>query len=358
VIAASSRIRQAPFGRTSDGQDVTRFTLHGVGGVRLEVLDYGAIVHCLYVPDALGRVIDVVLGYDDLPSYEHDRLYVGAAIGRYANRIRGGTFILDGRTHHLSTNDGPHHLHGGFRGFGKVVWRAQPFEDAETVGVMLEYSSPDGEEGYPGNLDVQIRYAISSANVFSIDYRCTSDRPTPVNLTQHSYFNLAGEGSGDVLEHELSIHADAFTEIDGSLLPTGTLAAVEGTPLDFRLTTRMGDRIRASHEQIRIAGGYDHNFVLSRASADLSPAARVVNPTSGLVMEVFTTQPGMQLYSGNFLEVIHRGKHGHQYGRHDGFCLETQHFPDSPNQPGFPSTILRPGDELRSRTEFRFSAQS
>lgn len=357
MITASSRIRQTAFGRTSDGQNVTRFTLDGVGGMRLEVLDYGAIVRGLHVPDRHGRMVDVVLGYDDLPSYEDDRLYVGVVIGRYANRIRGGTFVLDGTTHHLPTNDGSHHLHGGFRGFGKVVWRARPFEDAETVGVMLEYSSKDGEEGYPGNLEVQIGYAISSANVFSVDYRSVADRPTPVNLTQHSYFNLSGEGSGDVLGHELTIYADAFTEIDGSLLPTGTLLPVDGTPLDFRLTRQIGDGIRARHEQVRVAGGYDHNFAINRASASLSPAARLADPASGVMMNVFTTEPGLQLYSGNFLDGIYSGKRGHRYDPHAGVCLETQHFPDSPNQPGFPSTILRPGDELRSRTEFRFSIQ-
>jgi aldose 1-epimerase len=357
VITASSRIGQSAFGRTGDGQDITRFTLVSVGGMRLEVLDYGAIVQGLYVPDRHGRAIDVVLGYDDLSSYERDGLYTGVAVGRYANRIRGATFVLDGRRYHLSANEGPHHLHGGIRGFGKVVWRARPFENAETVGVMLKYTSRDGEEGYPGNLDVQITYAISGSNVLSVEYRATSDSATPVNLTQHSYFNLSGEGSGDVLGHELMIHADSFTEIDASLLPTGVLASVAGTPLDFRITKPIGAHIGANHEQLRVAGGYDHNFVLNRTSAVLSPAARVSDPASELVLDVFTTEPGMQFYSANFPDAVRVGKRGHSYGRHGGFSLEMQHFPDSPNQPGFPSTILRPGDELRSRTEFRFSAQ-
>jgi aldose 1-epimerase len=345
VIAASA------FGRTGGGQEITRFTLESAGGLRLDVLDYGAIVQALCVPDRLGRVVDVVLGYDDLSSYEQDRASLGAAIGRYANRIRGATFSLDGKRYELPANDGPHHLHGGRRGFGKAVWRARPFEDTDTIGVILEYTSRDGEEGYPGNLDVQITYAISRANVFSVDYRASSDRPTPVNLTQHSYFNLAGEGSGDVLGHELIIYADSFTPIDASLLPTGALALVEGTPLDFRVPQPIGARIR-------MARGYDHNFVLRRAGGGLSAAARVADPTSGVVLEVFTTEPGMQFYSGNSLNASHPGKRGHRYGPHAGFCLETQHFPDSPNQPTFPSTILRPGDELRSRTEFRFSAQA
>lgn len=330
--------------------------------MRLDVLDYGAIVQGLHVPDHLGRVVDVALGYDDLSSYEQDRASLGAAIGRYANRIRGATFSLDGKRYELPANDGPHHLHGGLRGFGKVVWRSRAFEDTDTIGVILEYTSRDGEEGYPGNLDVQITYALSVArlgsNGFSVDYRATSDRPTPVNLTQHCYFNLAGEGSGDVLGHDLAIHADSFTPIDESLLPTGALALVEGTPLDFRVPRPIGARIRSMHEQLRLARGYDHNFVLNRVSPLPSAAARVAAPASGVVLEVFTTEPGMQFYSGNSLDASHPGKRGHRYGPHAGFCLETQHFPDSPNQPTFPSTILRPGDELRSRTEFRFSAQA
>lgn len=358
MITTSSRVRQASFGRTSDGHEVTRFTVQGVSGMRLDVLDYGAIVQSLYAPDRRGRLVDVVLGYDDLPSYEHDCFYVGAAIGRYANRIRGGTFVLDGTTYQLSRNAGPHHLHGGVRGLGKVVWRARPFEGSDRIGVTLEHASRHGEEGYPGNLDVEIRYALSPSNVFSVEYRAISDRPTPVNLTQHSYFNLSGEGSGDVLGHELLIDADSFVEIDGSLLPTGALAPVEGTPLDFRLTRRIGDGVRAAHEQIRIAGGYDHNFVLRRGSGALSPAVRVSDPTSGVVLDVVTTEPGLQFYSANFIDGTRPGKRGHRYGPHAGFCLETQHFPDSPNQPAFPSTILRPGDELRSQTEFRFSTQA
>jgi aldose 1-epimerase len=351
VIAASA------FGRTGGGDDITRFTLHGAAGMQLEVLDYGAIVQSIHVPDRHGRLVDVALGYDDLASYEQDRCYLGAAIGRYANRIRGATFTLDGKPYHLPANVGPHHLHGGLRGFGKVVWRARPFEDADTAGVMLEYTSRDGEEGYPGNLDVQVTYSISSSNALSVDFRATSDRPTPVNLTQHTYFNLSGEGSGDVLGHELAIHADSFTPIDASLLPTGAVAAVEGTPLDFRVPQAIGARIRSNDEQVRMARGYDHNFVVNRAAASLSPAARVADPASGVVLEVFTSEPGMQFYSGNSLDVL-AGKRGNRYGPHAGFCLETQHFPDSPNQPAFPSTILCPGDELRSRTEFRFSAQA
>jgi aldose 1-epimerase len=323
--------------------------------MQVEVLDYGAIVQSLLVPDRGGKLVDVVLGYDELSGYERDSLYVGVVVGRYANRIRGATFTLDGKRFHLSANDGPNQLHGGVRGFGKVMWRTRPFEDADAVGLVLTHTSRDGEEGYPGNLDVEVTYRVSSSNVFSVDYRARSDRPTPVNMTQHSYFNLSGEGSGDVLAHELVISADSFTEIDDSLLPTGVLAPVDGSPMDFRTPQRIGARIHAPYAQMRIAGGYDHNFVLSHAPGELSLAARTSSPTSGVTMEVFTTEPGMQLYSGNFLAPIYPGKRGHRYDRHAGVCLETQHFPDSPNQPAFPSTILRPGDERRSRTEFRFS---
>lgn len=350
-------ILPSAFGITADGQAVSRFTLQNAGGITVEVLDYGAIVQALRVPDRKRRMADVVLGYDDLAGYEADPFYLGAAIGRFANRIRGGTFVLDGTRYCLVTNDGPNHLHGGRRGFGKVMWRARPFEDAGTAGVVLSYRSPAGEEGFPGNLDVQITYALSADNVFRVEYRAESDRPTPVNLTQHSYFNLAGEGSGDILGHELTIHAERFTPVDASLLPTGAIAPVEGTPLDFRRAQAVGARIREDHEQLRRAKGYDHNFVLDRGGAALSKAARVVEPVSGRVLEVGTTEPGLQLYSGNFLDGIRLGKQGHRYQRHAGLALETQHFPDSPNQPGFPSRILRPGEQLRSRTEFRFSTE-
>ena len=263
MIATSSRVQKAAFGRTRDGREVTSYTLQQANGMQLEVLDYGAIVRCLYVADRSGRLVDVVLGFDDLASYEEDTSYIGAAIGRYANRIRNGTFDLGGRTYHLSINNPPNHLHGGATNFGKMIWNARSFEDGDAVGVVLEHTSRDGDDGYPGNLEVEITYALSARNVFSVDYRATSDRSTPVSLTQHSYFNLSGEGMGDVLGHELNILADSFTEIDASLIPTGKLAPVEGTPLDFRQTEVIGARIQDDHEQLRIGRGYDHNFVLS-----------------------------------------------------------------------------------------------
>jgi aldose 1-epimerase len=356
VVAASPRIQQRVLGRTARGEDVSCFTLEGSGGLRLSVLDYGAVVQALHVPDRDGRMADVVLGYDDVAGYERGRFYLGAAIGRCVGRIGGAAFTLDGTRYELSVNDPPNHLHGGRRGFSAVVWRARPFEGADGIGVVLEHTSPDGDEGYPGNLDVRITYTVSVANVFSVDYRATSDRATPVNLTQHAYFNLAGEGSGDVLAQELTVHAASFTPLNTNLLPTGEIVPVEGTPLDFRAPRTIGERIAADDEQIRIAVGYDHNFVLDGAGGPVpAPAARLADPASGRVLEVFTTQPGMQLYTGNFLDGSVPGKHGHRYGPRAGLCLETQHFPNSPNQPAFPSTILRPGQEYRSRTEFRFS---
>ena len=356
MITTSARVTQSVFGRTADGRDVTRFTLDGGGGMRLALLDYGATVQSLHVPDRQGRTVDVVLGYDDFSSYEADPLYLGVIVGRYANRIRGAKFSLDGQQYRLSANDGPHQLHGGLRGFGKVMWKARSFEHPQAAGVTLEYASTDGEEGYPGNLDVQVTYALSDANVLSVEYRAASDKATPVNLTHHSYFNLGGAGSGDVLGHEIMIRADGYTEIDDSLLPTGTIAPVAGTPLDFRLTRCIGELIRDDHEQVRIAGGYDHNFVVRRNDDTLAPVADASDPRSGIAMAVFTTEPGVHFYSGNFGE-IEGGKNGSRYGPRSGFCLETQHFPDSPNHPHFPSTILRPGSPFRSRTEFRFSVR-
>ena len=338
-----------PFGRTTDGQAVTAYILQARNGMTVEVLDYGAVVRTLCVPDTNGRLIDVALGYDDIAGYEGDRSYLGAVIGRYANRIGAGTFRLDGKTYQLATNDGPNHLHGGNRGFNKVLWRAQPFEDNETVGIALTHTSPDGDEGYPGSLDVEIKYSVSHSGAFSVEYRATADRPTPVNLTQHSYFNLEGEGAADILSHEIMIDAGSFSEIDSSLIPTGKLIPVEGTPFDFRKARPIGARIDDGGEQLGRAGGYDHNYVLEQRFA-----ARVFAPASGIAMEVFTTEPGIQFYSGNFLDGL-VGKKGHRYGRRSGFCLETQHFPDSPNHPEFPSTILRPGNLFQSRTAYHFS---
>jgi aldose 1-epimerase len=352
--APAAAVRRAPFGTLPDGTGVEMVVLTNARGMEVRAITYGGIIVAIRVPDRDGRLADVVLGYDTLDGYVAKNPYFGCITGRYANRIAKARFTLDGRVYQLAANDGPNHLHGGWRGFDKVVWRAEPFADARGAGVRFSRASPDGEEGYPGTLDVRVTYHLSDENALRVDYEATTDKPTPVNLTQHSYFNLAGEGSGDVLGHVLTIDADRYTPVDETLIPTGEIASVDGTPFDFRTPTPIGARIDADHEQLRKGRGYDHNFVLRRSGDGLVRAARVVEPRSGRTLEVLTTEPGLQFYSGNFLDGSIRGKAGHVYGPRSGFCLETQHFPDAPNQPRFPSTILRPGARYRSTTVFRF----
>lgn len=353
----AARVTRAPFGTLPDGTPVAVFTLTNGTGTEVRAITYGGIIVSIRVPDRDGRLGDIVLGYDTLDGYVAKSPYFGCITGRYANRIARARFTLDGRTYQLAANDGPNHLHGGVRGFDKVVWRGEPFEGPDGVGVVFSRTSPDGEEGYPGTLEVRVTYTLTETNVLRVDYAATTDKPTPVNLTQHSYFNLAGEGSGDILGHVLTIDADRYTPVDDTLIPTGELAPVEGTPFDFRTPTPIGARIASDHEQIRRGRGYDHNYVLRRAGDGSARAARVVEPTTGRTLEVWTTEPGLQFYSGNFLDGSIRGKHGHVYGHRSGFCLETQHFPDSPNRPHFPSTILRPGERYRSTTAFRFGVE-
>ncbi|HEX7051782.1 MAG TPA: aldose epimerase family protein [Longimicrobiales bacterium] len=350
----SRRITRADFGTTPEGETVELFTLRNPHGIEVRAMTYGGIIVSLRTPDREGRLGDIVLGFETLDRYLEGTPYFGAIIGRYGNRIAGGRFELDGETYTLATNDGPNHLHGGNRGFDKVIWEAAPFENDTAVGVTFSYRSPDGEEGYPGNLDVQVTYTLTNSDRLVFDYVATTDKATPVNLTQHSYFNLAGAGNGDILGHELMINASAFTPVDSTLIPTGEIRSVEGTPFDFRTSTAIGARIDADDQQIRYGPGYDHNFVLDREGAGLALAARVVEPSSGRTLEVYTTEPGLQFYSGNFLDGTITGKDGKVYGHRSGFCLETQHFPNSPNQPSFPSTILRPGEEYRSRTVLAF----
>ena len=342
------------FGRTSVGIPVERFTLSTGGEVSVSILTLGGIIQSLRVPDREGRPADVVLGYDDVAGYEGDTAYLGAIVGRYANRIRNAAFQLDGTRYRLAANNGSSHLHGGLGGFDRALWSPQPFESADGVGVTLSYLSADGEEGYPGNLRVRVTYTLTPTNALTVRYRAETDRSTPLNLSQHSYFNLGGAGSGDVLGHEVLIHADRFLPIDADLIPSGELRPVEGTPLDFRLPTPIGARIDEHHHQLVTAGGYDHTFVLRADGSSLVPAARVVHPGSGRTLEVWTTEPGVQFYTGNFLSG-QRGKKGAVYSGRTGFCLETQHFPDSPNQPAFPNTILRPGEIFESETRFVFA---
>lgn len=335
-------------GSLPDGRAVPVFTLTGTGGAEVRVAAYGATVLSIRVPDRDGRLDDVVLGYDTLDDYLRDRCYLGCVVGRYGNRIRGGRFTLDGREVALETNDGPNHLHGGRDGFHRRLWTVGPVADG---AVRFGLVSADGDSGYPGRLDVSVTYTLTPRNELVVDYGATTDRATVVNLTQHTYFNLAGAGT--VLDHQLAIDADRYAPIDETLIPTGALDAVEGTPFDFTRPRAIGERIDSGHPQLRIGHGYDHNLV--RTGKGLGRVARLFEPRSGRVMDVLTTEPGVQFYSGNLLGGDPRGKGGRTYAPHDALCLETQHFPDSPNRPEFPSTVVRPGDAYRSRTVFAFS---
>lgn len=348
-----------PFGTTPDGESVDLITLRGPSGVELDLMTFGGIVTRLLAPDRDGERADVVLGHAWLESYLAGTPYFGAIVGRYGNRIAGGRFTLDGTEYTLAVNNGPNHLHGGLTGFDKVVWTAEPYSNEKEAGVVLSYVSPDGEEGYPGELSVQVTYALTAGGDLRIDYEATTDAPTAVNLTHHGYWNLAGHGAGDILEHELAVNASRFTPVDDTLIPTGELRSVEGTPFDFREPAAIGARIDTDDVQLAFGSGYDHNFVLDEWNGDgmLKSAAILRDPVSGRTMEVLTTEPGIQFYSGNFLDGRDFGKDGVVYEQHTGLCLETQHFPNSPNQPDFPSTVLRPGETYRSTTVYRFSAE-
>jgi aldose 1-epimerase len=359
-----ANVIEEEFGALPDGRPVSVFALTNANGIEIRVIDYGGIIVSIMAPDRDGEFADIVLGYDDLGGYLEVTPYFGAVIGRYGNRIAGGRFTLDGTEYELATNDNTNHLHGGNVGYDKVLWSGTTFGRADGVGVTFAYESAAGEEGYPGALSAEFDYFLNNDNELVIDYRATSDAPTPVNLTHHSYFNLAG--SGDILGHQLMINADRYTPVDETLIPTGEWAPVAGTPFDFTTPTAIGVRIDDDDEQLARGLGYDHNFVLARdddgasVSADgglpaMVSAARVVDPVGGRVLEVETTEPGLQFYSGNFLDGTLTGKGRQTYEHRSGLCLESQHFPDSPNQPGFPSTILRPGEQYRSRTIYRFT---
>jgi aldose 1-epimerase len=351
--AAKRGVTRTSFGKTRDGRAVEIYTLTNAHGAEMRVITYGGIITSLKVPDRAGHFDDIVLGFDTLDGYLKDPPYFGAIVGRYGNRIAKGQFTLDGKTYKLATNNGPNHLHGGVKGYDKVVWNAVPGDTADGVSVTLTRTSPDGEEGYPGNLQASVRYTLTDKNELAIDYRATTDKATPVNLTQHSYFNLAAD-SGDILGHELTIHASRYTPVDDTLIPTGELAPVQGTPFDFQQATAIGARIGADNVQLKNGRGYDHNWVLNRTGAGLQPAARLVDPKSGRTLEVATTEPGLQFYSGNFLDGSITGKGGRVYRHRSGLCLETQHYPDSPNHPSFPSAILQPGQTYSSKTVFTF----
>lgn len=356
--AAPPAVASAAFGNLPNGQGTQLFTLRNAHGIEVQLTNYGGIITSLKTPDRAGHFSDIVLGYDNLAAYVANSPYFGAIVGRYANRIARGRFSLDGSAYTLAINNGPNSLHGGLRGFDKVVWNARPFQNREGQGVELDYTSPNGEEGYPGTLHTTVTYTLTADDRLIVDYRASTDKATPINLSQHSYWNLAGNASRDILGHVLTINADAITPVDTTLIPTGAIASVQGTPFDFRTPTAIGARVDQRQDaQLRYGNGYDHNFVLNRGGAApdaLVLAARVVEPSSGRTLEISTTEPALQFYSGNFLDGSITGKDGVVYKFRYGLVLETQHYPDSPNHPNFPSTILRPGKEYRSRTVFTF----
>ena len=348
-------LKRAPFGKTRDGQVVDLYMLTNGAGMEVAITNYGGIVVSVKTPDRSGKLADVVLGFDNFEGYLQNVPYLGALIGRYGNRIANGRFTLDGHQYHLPQNNGPNALHGGLKGFDKQVWNAKEIRDKDAPALELTYLSKDGEEGYPGNLSATVTYSLTPKNELKIDYAATTDKDTVVNLTNHSYFNLAGEGQGNVLSHVVMINADRFTPVDSTLIPTGELKSVEGTPFDFRKPVPIGARINNKNQQLQFGKGYDHNLVLNGNGSGLKLAARVNDPSSGRVMEVLTTEPGLQFYTGNFLDGSVRGKGGNAYGPRSAFCMETQHFPDSPNHPAFPSTVLKPGQRYQSTTVYRFA---
>jgi len=356
-----SSVTSTHFGAMPDGREVSLFSLVNANGVKADITNYGAIIVRLCTPDREGRLDDIVLGYNHLDGYLKGSPYFGAVVGRYGNRIGQGRFTLDGTTYTLAENNTPNgipcHLHGGKIGFDKVLWTPEPHLVNNTPGLTLRYLSKDGEEGYPGNLSVSVTYSLENDNSLKIEYVAATDKATPINLTQHSYFNLRGEGCGDILDHVLTIHGSRTTPVDAGLIPVGTLAPVVGTPFDFLQPHAIGERIGAPDQQLKFAGGYDHNWVLDKPAGELAHAATVRESVNGRGLDVWTDQPGVQFYSGNFLDGSNVGKSDRKYEFRNALCLETQHFPDSPNQPSFPNTILRPRETYRTTTIYKFSAK-
>jgi aldose 1-epimerase len=352
TMSAKARVVKQAFGRTSEGTPVDLYTLDD-GKIEARIVTYGAIIVSLRTPDRNGKLDDIVLGCDSVEKYEAQTAHFGGIVGRYANRIAHGSFLLDGHTYSIPKNDGENSLHGGIRGFDKVVWQGKEIAD----GVELTYVSKDGDQGFPGTLAATVRYTLSGS-ALRIEYSAATDKDTVVNLTNHSYFNLAGQGKGDILGDVLKIDASRMTPVDATLIPTGDLKSVEATPFDFRTPHPVGERINADDAQLRLGRGYDHNFVLDHPAGELAEAAEVYEPTTGRILRVLTTEPGLQFYTGNFLDGSITGKEGRVYNRRFALCLETQHFPDSPNHPSFPTTELRAGQNFRSVTVFEFSAGS
>jgi aldose 1-epimerase len=354
-------IRKESFGKTASGAQIDLYTLSNKKGMEVAITNFGATVVALKVPDRAGKAADVVLGFDTLEGYENGTAYFGATVGRYGNRIGGGQFAIDGNTYTLPKNNGNNTLHGGVVGFNKRVWKAQEIASKDGESVEMSYLSADGEEGFPGNLSVKVVFTLpADRNELKINYTATTDKDTVLNLTNHSYFNLAGEGNGDILDHLLTLHAKQFTPVDKTLIPTGELRDVADTPMDFTSATAIGKRINENYEQLVFGKGYDHNWVIASGGGKgltLTLAAEAYDPKSGRKLDVLTTEPGVQFYSGNFLDGSAKGKGNKAYGQRAAFCLETQHFPDSPNHPNFPSTLLKPNSVFHSRTAFRFSVK-
>lgn len=350
-------ITKIPFGLTTDGAEVDLYTLVNHQGSTAKITNYGGIIVSLTMPDKNDNFEDVVLGYDSLVDYLKESPYFGALIGRYGNRVAEGKFTLEGREYSLPVNNGPNSLHGGHKGFDKVVWKASPYETDEAVGLKLSYQSQDGEQGYPGNLNVEVRYTLDDNNNFRIDYKAETDQITIVNLTQHTYFNLSGNSKEGILNHALTLHADSFIPVNENLIPTGELQPVSGTPFDFTSSASIGARINEDHPQLINGQGYDHCWVLNGNYGDMVHAGTLYHPISGRRMEIHTTEPGIQFYSGNFLDGTLTGKYGKVYKRNNGMALESQHFPDSPNQPSFPSVVLNPGEIYTSSTIYKFDTK-
>jgi aldose 1-epimerase len=352
VLSISKKL----FGTAPEGA-VDLYTLSNANQMSVEILTFGGIIKAIYCPDKNGKIENVILGFNTLKPYLETHPYFGAIVGRYGNRIANGKFNIDGTEYNLATNNSPNHLHGGLKGFDKVIWQAREFKDNEKIGLELSYLSKDMEEGYPGNLNVKVTYSLNNQNELSIDYEAVTDKKTICNLTNHSYFNLAGEGKGNILNHQLVIHADSITPVNEHLIPTGEPMAVQGTPFDFRSGKKMGEEIDSNNEQIKYGGGFDHNFILKGNSESLPIIAKVSEPESGREMEILTTEPGVQFYTGNFLDGTLIGSGNQPYQKRAGFCLETQHYPDSPNQPNFPSTILEVGETYKTTTVYRFKVK-
>jgi aldose 1-epimerase len=357
VVAVDAQVTRESFGKTSDGQQVDLYTLRNTRGAEAKITNYGAIVTSLKVADRNGKFDDVVLGFNDFDSYLKNDPYFGAIVGRYGNRIAKGRFTLSGVEYKLATNNGENHLHGGIKGFDKVVWTGRELKSAAGPAVVMTYLSKDGEEGYPGNLNVRVVYTLTNNNELKIDYTATTDKDTVTNITHHSYFNLAAEGNGDILNHLVTINANRFVPTDAGSIPTGELKKVAGTPFDFLKPMAIGARINQDDEQLKFGNGYDHTWVINGRPGVMRLAATAYEATSGRVMQVWTTEPGVQFYTGNFLNGTLTGKSGKVYQRRFGFCFETQHYPDSPNHPAFPTTTLKKGQTFKSTTIYRFSSR-